>query len=355
MAITGDFLTSGMSLDDGCCDDDEYETYPEAPTGVVDGINTEFTLSYIPAHPQALILSLNGRVLEFGIDYVVLGKVIYMTFPPSLGSELYALYKRADTVSVTKTPVSAILSASADGIQTRFSLPSLPEYNMEVIITINGGVQTRNVDYTLTGQAVVFSGPPAVGSEIHAYYDFFPNLAVATAPLFERVNGLVDGINTTFTMNFPPAGDATVILFINAGVQYRDTDYTVSGITITTTSPPAIGSVLFVFYYVRDGQQEAGYDKKATREETTSTLLTIYDYYLGMDATTGLLRATLPLANTCPGKEWVIGKDDGTANIVRIATTNGEFIGSGVATTYDITVQDDNLRVISNGIRFKII
>ncbi len=64
----------------------------ETPSGLVNGVNTSFTLAHTPA--AWIQLYLNGVLLEPGVgnDYTLSGTDITMTFAPQTGDKLRTYY-----------------------------------------------------------------------------------------------------------------------------------------------------------------------------------------------------------------------------------------------------------------------
>lgn len=66
--------------------------------------------------------------------------------------------------------------------------------------------------------------------------------------------GDIDGVNDTFILEHAPDPPESLLLAMNAGagsgtlLLQQGVDYTLSGSTITFTSPPEIGSVLIAWY-----------------------------------------------------------------------------------------------------------
>lgn len=66
----------------------------ERPSGVVDGLNTTFTLSFSPNPASSLMLHLNGVLQTVGIDFALSGNVITFLTAPASGGLLAAWYRR---------------------------------------------------------------------------------------------------------------------------------------------------------------------------------------------------------------------------------------------------------------------
>jgi len=62
----------------------------------------------------------------------------------------------------------------------------------------------------------------------------------------EVPSGVIDGVNTVFTLAFTPRTGTTTVY--QPGRQKLNVDYTVSGNTITFTNPPQVGDTLIVDY-----------------------------------------------------------------------------------------------------------
>ena len=68
----------------------------ETPTGVINAMNTTFTLNFSPSPTVSLTLSRNGLLMKQGTDYSLSGTVITF-FPgsvPQTGDVLLASYRR---------------------------------------------------------------------------------------------------------------------------------------------------------------------------------------------------------------------------------------------------------------------
>lgn len=66
------------------------------PTGSVDGVNVTFTIPSTPVATAAVLLYLDGILLEQGggEDYTISGTTITMNTAPALGQSLKAVYHR---------------------------------------------------------------------------------------------------------------------------------------------------------------------------------------------------------------------------------------------------------------------
>ncbi len=60
-------------------------------------------------------------------------------------------------------------------------------------------------------------------------------------------SGAIDGANTVFTLTHTPI-TGTLQLFWNGAIQQENTDFTLSGSTVTFTNPPHVGDWLIAYY-----------------------------------------------------------------------------------------------------------
>jgi hypothetical protein len=64
-----------------------------------------------------------------------------------------------------------IVCGNTDGLTTEYTLVNEPYYAIPLIF-INGLLQRLSVDYTLTGQTIIFGFAVAEGSNIQAFYSY---------------------------------------------------------------------------------------------------------------------------------------------------------------------------------------
>jgi hypothetical protein len=127
-----------------------------------------------------------------------------------------------------------------DGTNTVFTLTQPP--TGVVWIFVNGIYQTRGLDYTLLGNVITFVVAPT-GTMTAAYV--IGNDAGAMLGPSETPAGIVNGVNTQFTLSSVPAG--AIFVFVNGVYQTINFDYTLNGSTITfTLAPTGIITVNYV-------------------------------------------------------------------------------------------------------------
>jgi hypothetical protein len=64
-----------------------------APTGVINGVNDDFTLASTPNPVTSFEVKLNGALLTITEDYTLVGSTLTMVTPPPTGSILGVKYR----------------------------------------------------------------------------------------------------------------------------------------------------------------------------------------------------------------------------------------------------------------------
>lgn len=134
--------------------------------GDIDGENTEFLLSEIPA-TGTLLIFLNGveQTLE---QYSISGKNITFVEAPLEGDTLSAIYFYGAT-GITATPKEEIPSGAIDGDNKDFLLSQTP-ISGTLLVFLNGVEQAEVSQYTLSGRTISFILSPAEGDELSVNY-----------------------------------------------------------------------------------------------------------------------------------------------------------------------------------------
>jgi len=142
-------------------------SWNEVPVGVVNNVNTTFTLSHPPSTPYALSLYMNGQLLEYGAsnDYVLSSSTITTNFIPGRG-KLLATYPYIDTSIVQSYfEWNETVSGSIDGVNTAFSIAYPPSPPESLSLFFNGILMEQGVlnDYILTGSSITMNFAPNRG------------------------------------------------------------------------------------------------------------------------------------------------------------------------------------------------
>lgn len=150
-------------------------------------------------------------------------------------------------------------TGTIDGVNTVFTLPSVPISNTEEIY-VNGIIQLPD-DYTLSGATITFDNPPQTSAsftdKIEVFYDVTGS---GNTPRYWVIpSGAVDGVNTDFTLPETPITDSERV-YVNQGLtmQIKATgsplqgDYIMSSPTVIRfiAGVPQTGDTIYVFYDV---------------------------------------------------------------------------------------------------------
>jgi hypothetical protein len=130
-----------------------YEINGEIPLGMVDGTNTEFTLSKIPI-AESDSLYLNGLRQIRDLDYTITENIINMSWSPYSGSKLLCNYEVIGNLAI-EGEIAVLLD---DGVFTKYSLTHAPTPGTERVF-INGLRATfgSEFDYTLDGKNIIIN------------------------------------------------------------------------------------------------------------------------------------------------------------------------------------------------------
>lgn len=129
---------------------------------------------------------------------------------------------------------------AGNGIQTVFTLATVPRDINNTTVNINGATQFRN-SYSLSGAEITFSEAPPPNSVIEVTTQLF---GPAYTPFNTRTY-TGNGSQTAYTVSGGVTTDS-IIVALNGIVQIPTTNYTVSGTTLTFTSAPGNGVVIVV-------------------------------------------------------------------------------------------------------------
>ena len=91
----GDSLTAWYRVDSGATETIAYADL-EVPTGVVNGVNREFTLSGIPLPAASLRVYRNGLLQKLGTDYTLaVDRITFLSVAtPQVGDILQAAFRK---------------------------------------------------------------------------------------------------------------------------------------------------------------------------------------------------------------------------------------------------------------------
>jgi hypothetical protein len=128
----------------------------------------------------------------------------------------------------------AVDNFTGSGSQTAFTLSVLPSGINQTLVIIDGVAQLRE-SYTLLGTTLTFTEAPANGAKIEV------TVFVYGTTSFVNRSYTGNGSATTYTIT-SGVTENSIIVTDNGVMQRPVTDYTVSGSTITFSTPPSNGA-----------------------------------------------------------------------------------------------------------------
>lgn len=150
----------------------------ELLTGVVNGINTVFTLSQTPIGNP---LIRKGPLVQDTSDWSIIGTTVTFTVAPAIGESPRAYYVAA--VPSSQNPITSVFETLGvgDGVTTSFALTGLPANQDSTMAILDGEIEDPSVDWSLTQTpttaTINFSVAPAIGQKVSAF--FFVNVGTS--------------------------------------------------------------------------------------------------------------------------------------------------------------------------------
>ncbi len=150
----------------------------------------------------------------------------------------------AVTITVTSggsgsTAGVIVNSFTGNGVQTAFTLTDAPGSINNTLVNIDGVDQLKTA-YSVAGTTLTFSSAPSNGASI----DVTIITGVSNVqPSFTTRNYSGNGVQTAYTVSNGVTSTGILVLQ-NGLMQVPDTDYTVSGNTLTFTSAPSSGQAI---------------------------------------------------------------------------------------------------------------
>jgi len=146
----------------------------EVPTGTVDGVNQDFTISETPQSTDSIIVYLDGLVVP-KTDWSLSGQVITLGDAPVIGQSVFIYYVVASPQS--QNPLAGqqeTPSGAVNGVNDTFTLVGKPADNESTLVFVDG-VMAESDEWSLLQGAVdqiVFQAGsiPAPGQSVYVFY-----------------------------------------------------------------------------------------------------------------------------------------------------------------------------------------
>ena len=218
-----------------------------------------------------------------------------------------------------------------NGSTTVFTLDQSVGDATSLIVSVGGVIQEPNVGFTAVGDTLTFTGAPANGATVWAIYigkEVLGEGASNTGTVAYQT-GTGDTTTTPITLSQSVGGTSEILVALNGVAQVPDTEYTVSGTTLTFASGPANGVGILVYYFgaagilnvVADGAvTAAGFAASGTLPAWNGNALTNLD--------SADLIGALPAISASNLTGLVEGLDTTSANDPTITTNPGTGVGT---------------------------
>jgi len=138
------------------------QPFYEIPLGIVNGVNTLFTVSQAPANSVAVVLQ-NGVAIS-PLSFTVTGATIQFVAAPFTGDTVFAWY----IASAVAQPYFEIASGIANGSNTLFTLSHTP--TSPAVVVFQNGLAISPLSFSVVGATIQFVTAPFTGDTVYAWY-----------------------------------------------------------------------------------------------------------------------------------------------------------------------------------------
>jgi len=227
-------------------------TYATLPISISEVTGLSADLSGISTNITNLttqLTTLNGTVTSNGNLLSTLNTTV--TNLGATVNQLSATVSALQSGNVNAAYVDAeIPSGTLNGTNATFALSQAPTPATSLSLYRNGLVQTAGVDYNLSGATITFvtGAIPQTNDVLLAYYRVSGSTTNVHFADSEVPGGSVNGTNVTFTLVNTPNPGLSLELYKNGVLLQQNSDYTLSGSTITFSTAPQTGDSLLASY-----------------------------------------------------------------------------------------------------------
>lgn len=201
------------------------------PTGVIDGVNTEFTLPDVPTAGSEHVY-LNGILLADS-EYTITGNLLTLDDPPEDnpgGPDVLLIdyWPTGGTAESSQRITREVPVGSINSSNTIFTT-AVNIYTETERVWLNGLLQLRGTDYTVTDtDEITFTTAPTTGDHlVISYWEdgaLAPTLTVFNEVPPETPNGSI----TNFTLSVTPASNSLHV-YRNGILEQEGVDFSIIG------------------------------------------------------------------------------------------------------------------------------
>jgi hypothetical protein len=138
-------------------------------------------------------------------------------------------------------------SFTANSSTTVFTLNSGVQNAKSLLVSVGAVIQEPDVAYTASGTTLTFTSAPTTGDAVYVIY-LGKELSSASGRDDITVETATSAGATTLALGSSPVNAQAIMVFLNGVTQVPDSDYTVSGSTLTFTTAPDSGMAIMVYH-----------------------------------------------------------------------------------------------------------
>jgi len=218
------------------------------PIGQISGMNSSFSVPTGNYHPHSLMVFQNGQLFIDSNGIIETNPnsgVFQFENPPNIGSSLFLRYDTTGNGTIIEIP-----TGNLDGINRNFEVNSGRYKSNTLVAFINGqayGVGAGIIEIDTSTGIFQFQTPPPSNSVIYVKYEILDG----TNSKSEIPVGIINGVNSEFSLNYGSYEPNTLISFVNGLANWNtigilETD-PITGV-FSFETPPPIGSTIFIDY-----------------------------------------------------------------------------------------------------------
>ncbi len=224
----------------------------EKQTFTADGSTTTFTLNYTVGSSSALLVSVSGVLQEPEVAYNIAsgGSTIVFTGAPETGETIFVIFLGIAFDAGTLLGSGSITGQTATTASAAADLFLTYDDSASALRKITNTNLTKTLDFS--GQTEL--AEVAADNDLLLLFDTSASVLkkiqksnIATT-ISVNANLSGDGSTTGFTLGTSGRTQNNILVTVNGVVFHPSDDYTLSGTTLTFTTPPSDGAEIRVRY-----------------------------------------------------------------------------------------------------------
>lgn len=225
------------------------------------GTATLFTAPYSREDEEDIFVTVDGVSQRPVTDYTLFGANVTFSEPPPANTAV--MIRTFNGLLGANTAKFFITTSTADGVQTSWYSPSAEATVNDLIVTVDGVIQTPTTDYVLAAQTVMFTSAPASSSVVSVRalktrvatitesvtYQFANSATISQDNIEASIKAAIyagNGSTTNFQANTNLLSLNNSIVTVDGVVKEPVNEYTVSGNTVIFNTAPSNGTKVVV-------------------------------------------------------------------------------------------------------------